>query len=79
MRRLKVRFWPLADMSRCTAHVCFREQSRHDHWHMSAFMVATGGKADMTYCGQMSACDPKRTSHSLELLAFKDILASPHK
>src|SRR5215510_4650021 len=24
-----VRFWPLADISECGAHVCFREQSRH--------------------------------------------------
>jgi hypothetical protein len=29
-----VHTWPKADMSRCTAQVCFRGQSRHDHRHM---------------------------------------------
>ena len=28
---------------------------------MSAFAVANEGKADMTYCNDMSANDPKRT------------------
>jgi hypothetical protein len=45
-----VRFWPLADIRRCAAHVRFRGQSRHDLVWMSAFAVAIGGKADMTYC-----------------------------
>jgi hypothetical protein len=32
---------------------------------MSAFAVAIGGKADMTFALQMSACDPKRTCREL--------------
>src|SRR5262245_5299640 len=46
-----VRFWPKADMGWCTAHVRFRRQSRHDRWHMSAFAVAIGCKADIACCG----------------------------
>jgi hypothetical protein len=49
MRR-NVRYWPLADIASCTAHVRFRGTSRHDHLRMSAFAVAIGGKADMALC-----------------------------
>src|SRR5262249_40749895 len=45
-----VRFWPKADIPRCTAHVRFRGQSGHDRLRMSAFAVAIGGKADMAFC-----------------------------
>ena len=45
-----VRYWPKADMDYCTAHVRFRGQSRHDHCHMSAFVVAIGCKADIACC-----------------------------
>jgi hypothetical protein len=34
----------------CTAHVRFQVQSRHHHWHMSAFSVAIGAKADIPFC-----------------------------
>jgi len=49
--RVNVRLWPLADIGVCGAHVCFRRESRHDLLRMSAFAVAIGGKADMTFCG----------------------------
>jgi hypothetical protein len=39
-----------ADIASCAAHVRFQGQSGHDHWHMSAFAVAIGGKADMARC-----------------------------
>ena len=42
-----VRFWPKADMSRYTAHVCFRGKA---DMTMSAFVVAIGGKADIAWC-----------------------------
>src|SRR5262245_17013987 len=45
-----VRFWPKADIPSCTAPVRFRGQSRHELLRMSAFAVAIGGKADMTFC-----------------------------
>jgi two-component sensor histidine kinase len=41
-RTSDVRFWRLADITSCAAHVRFREQSRHDHWHMAAFVVVIG-------------------------------------
>src|SRR5512143_1148386 len=43
----RVRFWPLADICSCSAHVRFRGQSRHDLLRESAFAVAIGGKADI--------------------------------
>jgi len=45
-----VRFWPLADMGWCAAHVCFQEHSGHDRLPESARAVAIGSKADMTCC-----------------------------
>jgi hypothetical protein len=42
---------PKADITSCTRNVCFREQSRHHRLRKSAFAVAIGGKADMTFCG----------------------------
>ena len=56
-----VRFWPLADIASCAAHVCFQGQSRHDLLRESAFAVAIGVKADIAFAAQMSAYDPKRT------------------
>jgi len=53
--RVNVRLWPLADIGVCGAHVCFRRESRHDLLRMSAFAVANGGKADMTFAAHMSA------------------------
>ena len=43
LTRGDVRYWPKADMSQCTAHVCFWGQSRH--LGMSPFAVAIGGEA----------------------------------
>ena len=46
-----VRFWPKADIPRCTAYVCFRGKADMTFCeHMSAFAVAFGGKADIAYC-----------------------------
>src|SRR5262245_37356265 len=45
-----VRYWPLADISLCAAHVRFQGQSRHDLLRVSAFAVAIGCKADMGLC-----------------------------
>jgi hypothetical protein len=45
-----VRYWPIADIVSCTAHVRFRGQSRHAIRGVSAFAVAIGGKADIVYC-----------------------------
>ena len=36
---------------RAVGDVRFWGQSGHDHWHMSAFVVAIGGKADIAFCG----------------------------
>lgn len=46
---LAVRYWPLADMGSCTAHVCCRWNSGHDLWRESAFVVAIGAKADIAW------------------------------
>src|SRR5262245_50464063 len=56
-----VRFWPIADIASCTAHVRFRMQSGRDRLRMSAFAVAIGGKADMPCCTAYVGSDPKRT------------------
>jgi hypothetical protein len=48
--RANVRFWPLADIPSCTAHVCFRGQSGHGLLRNFAFAVAIGSKADMPCC-----------------------------
>ena len=44
------RYWPLADIASCAAHVRFRGQSGHDRLRKSAFAVAIGRKADMPFC-----------------------------
>ena len=46
-----VRYWPLADIDECAAHVRFWGQSRHAFLREVAFAVAIGGRADMTCCG----------------------------
>jgi hypothetical protein len=46
-----VRYWPLADIDECAAHVRFWGQSRHGFLREVAFVVAIGGKADVTFCG----------------------------
>jgi hypothetical protein len=48
---INIRFWPLADIYYRTAHVRFREQSRHGFLREVAFGVAIRGRADMAYCG----------------------------
>ena len=45
-----VRYWPIADMASCTAHVRFRGQSRHALLRNFASAVAIGCKANMTFC-----------------------------
>jgi len=46
-----VRYWPLADIEECAVHVRFWGQSRHGFLREVAFVVAIGGKADVTFCG----------------------------
>lgn len=49
-----VRFWPLADDSQRSAHICCQGLSGDDrlrHQPMSAFAGAIGGKADIVFCG----------------------------
>src|SRR5262245_20865972 len=57
-----VRFWPLADIASCTAHVRFRRQSRHDDLPKSALAVAIGCEADNACCDAYVCFYPKRTS-----------------
>jgi hypothetical protein len=45
-----IRYWPIADVGYCTAHVRFQGQSGHDPSGESAFAVAIGSKADMGWC-----------------------------
>jgi len=54
-----VRFWPLADISFCTACVCFRGQTGHAGLPNSTFAVAIGVIADMTYCAAYVCLWPK--------------------
>jgi hypothetical protein len=41
------RYWPIADIASCAAHVCCQGQSGHDVLRKSAFAVAVGSKADI--------------------------------
>jgi hypothetical protein len=59
-----VRFWPIADIPSCAAHVRFQGQSRHDicaaerlHRSGVAFDFAFGVKADMSLCAAHVALD----------------------
>ena len=45
-----VRFWPLADIDECAAHVRFWGQSRHGFLREVAFAIAIRGKADIAFC-----------------------------
>jgi hypothetical protein len=45
-----VRYWPLADIRYCAAHVRYWGQSRHDGLPMSAIAIAFRGKADIAFC-----------------------------
>lgn len=47
---MNVRFWPLADIRYCAAHVRYWGQSRHDGLPMSAIAIAFRGKADIAFC-----------------------------
>ena len=45
-----VRFWPLADIASCIAHVRFEGQSRHDLVRMSTFAVAIVKRTSLLHC-----------------------------
>jgi len=47
---MNVRFWPLADIRYCAAHVRYWGQSRHDGLPMSAIAIAFRSKADIAFC-----------------------------
>ena len=47
---MNVRFWPLADIRYCAAHVRYWGQSRHDGLPMSAIAIVFRGKADIAFC-----------------------------
>ena len=56
-----VRFWPLADISFCTAYVRFQGWSRHDFLRSPLLRSLSGVKPTWVGAPQMSASDPKRT------------------
>jgi hypothetical protein len=56
-----VRYWPVADMSHCTAQVCFRGKADMTIGTCLLSQSLSGVKRTSLLALQMSAYDPKRT------------------
>jgi len=56
-----VRFWPKADMSYCTAHVCFGGKADMTVCGNPLSRSLLGAKRTCRFALHMSAFDPKRT------------------